>query len=61
MEARAGTLGPARLGPGRVAGLLVAAILVGIGGGVALHFLLAHPAPTPAIVTEHYGLDGQQS
>lgn len=58
MEAGADTLRGRQLGLARVAAVLLAAILLGLGGGVALHFLLARPAPA-AIVTERYGLDGQ--
>jgi protein SCO1/2 len=58
MEAGAGTVAGRRPGPGLITAFLVAAILLGVGGGVALHFLLATPAP-PGIVTERYGLDGQ--
>ena len=60
MEAGADTLGRRHFRPARVAAVLIAAILVGIGGGVALHFLLARTT-SAAIVTERYGLEGQAS
>jgi cytochrome oxidase Cu insertion factor (SCO1/SenC/PrrC family) len=61
MEAPAATLGRRRAGPGRIVALLAAATLLGVGAGVALHFVLVRPAAPPVIVTEHYGLYGQQS
>jgi cytochrome oxidase Cu insertion factor (SCO1/SenC/PrrC family) len=60
MQARAGTLGRRHVAAGWVATLLSAAILLGVGLGVALHFVLARPTPM-AIVTERYGLEGQAS
>ena len=61
MEARAGTLGRRRAGATRVAALLVAATTLGAGIGAGLHFLLARPTSSAAIITAHYGLEGQQS
>jgi cytochrome oxidase Cu insertion factor (SCO1/SenC/PrrC family) len=58
MEARAGTLARRRIGLAWMAAGLAAAVLLGVGGGVALRSLLAHPAPA-TIVTERYGLEGQ--
>jgi cytochrome oxidase Cu insertion factor (SCO1/SenC/PrrC family) len=60
MEAPAGTLGRRRVGSGWIVALLSAAILLGVGGGVALR-LLDRPTAPAVIVTERYGLDGQQS
>lgn len=61
MEAGANTLRPRRFGSAHVVALLTGAILLGAGIGVTLHFVLPRPAAPAAIVTEHYGLDGQQS
>jgi cytochrome oxidase Cu insertion factor (SCO1/SenC/PrrC family) len=60
MEAPAGTLGRRRVGSGWIVALLSAAILLGVGGGVALR-LLDRPTAPAVIVTERYGLYGQQS
>jgi cytochrome oxidase Cu insertion factor (SCO1/SenC/PrrC family) len=60
MEAGAGTLGRRRFGPGRIAAVAVAAVLLGIGAGVALHLRRASTAPaSTAIVTERHGMLGQ--
>ena len=61
MEAPAGRLGRRRVGSGWIVALSSTAILLGVGGGIALRFLLGRPAAPAVIVTERYGLDGQQS
>jgi cytochrome oxidase Cu insertion factor (SCO1/SenC/PrrC family) len=58
MEARAGTIRLRRRGPARLAAVLIAALLLGVGSGVVLHFVLAR-TPAVTIVSQRHGLDGQ--
>ncbi len=43
----------------RAAGVLAAAVLLGLGLGFALHELLARPAPPATVAVAHNGLEGQ--
>jgi len=58
MEAGARTLPQRRPRAVWVAGLLVGAVLLGVGIGAAVHLLLAG-SPSAAIVTERFGMEGQ--
>jgi cytochrome oxidase Cu insertion factor (SCO1/SenC/PrrC family) len=59
MEAGAGTLAPRRTRAVWVAAVLVGGLLLGAGAGAALHLVLGGSS-SAAIVTERYGLEGQQ-
>jgi cytochrome oxidase Cu insertion factor (SCO1/SenC/PrrC family) len=59
MEAGARSLRPARLGIGRIAAVLIVAILAGIAAGAGVHLISAGPVPPAATLVGRGGLDGQ--
>lgn len=59
MEAGASTYRPRRIAAGWIAAGAVGAVLLGVGIGAALHFVLRSHARAAAVVTSRYGMDGQ--
>lgn len=61
MTAGADTVRAHRVGPAQIAAVLIAAVLVGVGAGAALHFLVARRTPSATIVSQRHGLEGQMT